>query len=240
MRNSISKQEIREKIWRLMEEKNIAKFPRPVYGRIPNFKGNIIAASKFIKHILFRNAKIIFCNPDSPQRPIREAVLKYRKTLVMATPRLREGFIIIEPGYVPRGREYAASTIRGAFKYGKTVDKLSFKIDVKVTGCVAVSKDGGRVGKGGGYSDLEYALLREMNAIDESTPIVTTVHDIQVVDYIPMMEHDMPVDFIFTPTQIIEVKPRRKRPPGIIWSELDPRKMEEIPILKKYCYSKLK
>lgn len=229
----MSKFEIREKIWRLLEEKNIAIFPRPVWGRIPNFKGHEIAAAKLIKHEIFRRARIVFCNPDSPQRPVREAVIRSRKILVMATPRLRQGFIVIEPGDVPRGFEAKASTIRGAFRFGRIVDTLPFPIDLKVTGCVAVSPDGGRVGKGGGYSDLEYAILKELGLISDNTSIATTVHDLQIVDSIPMTVHDMPVDYIFTPTRVIEVKPRRPRPPGIILEDLDEKKIKEIPLLQK-------
>ena len=39
-----------------------------------------------------------------------------------------------------------------------------------------------RIGKGKGYADLEYAMLRTMGAIDENTPVVTSVHDSQVMD----------------------------------------------------------
>ncbi|MCG2909800.1 MAG: 5-formyltetrahydrofolate cyclo-ligase, partial [Stygiolobus sp.] len=42
----LSKCEIRQKIWRLLEEKDIASFPRPVYGRIPNFKGAEMASKE--------------------------------------------------------------------------------------------------------------------------------------------------------------------------------------------------
>ena len=34
-------------------------------------------------------------------------------------------------------------------------------------------------GKGGGYSDLEYALCRQAGLVDEDTLIVTTVHSMQ-------------------------------------------------------------
>jgi 5-formyltetrahydrofolate cyclo-ligase len=33
------KQAVRERVWRILEERDLATFPRPVYGRIPNFKG---------------------------------------------------------------------------------------------------------------------------------------------------------------------------------------------------------
>jgi len=235
----VSKSEIRKRIWRLLEERNVAIFPKPVWGRIPNFKGHEVAAAKLVRHRVFRRARVVFCNPDSPQRPVREAVIRSGKILVMATPRLRQGFIIIEPGDVPRGFEAKASTIRGAFRFGRIVNTLPFPVDLKVTGCVAVSPDGGRVGKGGGYSDLEYAILKELGLISDDTPIATTVHDLQIVDKIPMTIHDMPVDYIFTPTRVIEVKPRRSRPPGLVLEDLDKKKIEEIPLLKKILSRKL-
>jgi len=35
----MKKDQIRKQIWYLMEERNIARFPRPLHGRIPNFIG---------------------------------------------------------------------------------------------------------------------------------------------------------------------------------------------------------
>jgi len=232
------KREIRERIWRLLEERGVALFPKPIYGRIPNFLGREIAAARLARHPIFERARVVFCNPDSPQRPVREAAIRYRKILVMATPRLREGFLIIEPGDVPRGREREASTIRGAFRYGRKVEELPLPIDLKITGSVAVSPDGGRVGKGGGYSDLEWGILREMGAVRDDTPVATTVHDLQVVEEIPMAPHDMPVDYIFTPTREIRVEPPRPKPPGILPEELDERKASEIPMLAKLLAEK--
>ncbi|MEM2936231.1 MAG: hypothetical protein QW231_03545 [Candidatus Bathyarchaeia archaeon] len=34
MKAQVEKGRIREKIWRLMEDKEISRFPRPIYGRI--------------------------------------------------------------------------------------------------------------------------------------------------------------------------------------------------------------
>jgi len=227
------KREIRERIWRLLEEKGVAIFPKPVRGRIPNFKGHEVAAGRLLRHRVFTRARVVFVCPDSPQRPVREAALRMGKILVMATPRLRSGFLVLDPKKIPPRFHRRASTIRGAFQLGELVDVPPFKIDIKVTGSVAVSPDGGRVGKGGGYSDLEYAILRELRLINDSTPVVTTVHDLQVIERIPMTKHDMPVDYIFTPTRTIETNTSYPKPRGIMWEELDPRKISEIPILQK-------
>ena len=105
---------------------------------------------------------------------------------------------------------------------------------MKVTGSVAVTVKGARLGKGGGYSDLEYAILRELKVIDERTPVVTTVHDLQIVNELPLEPHDVPLDYIFTPTKIIEVKePIKEKPKGLIRDLLDERKIQEIPLLKR-------
>lgn len=58
----------------------------------------------------------------------------------------------------------------------------------------------------------------------------------QVRDELPehlFKEHDVPVDIIITPTQIIEVAEKLPRPTGIIWEILSNRRILEIPILQK-------
>ncbi|OYT31090.1 MAG: 5-formyltetrahydrofolate cyclo-ligase [Thermofilum sp. ex4484_79] len=227
------KKKIRIEIWRTLEEKNIARFPLPIKDRIPNFVGSEKAAYKVINHEIFLKAKVVFCCPDSPQRPIREHVIRSNKILVMATPRLREGFLILCRKYVPVGKERQASTIRGAFIYGRKTEDPPYNIDLKVAGSVAVTVDGRRLGKGGGYSDLEYAILRELGLIDDKTPVITTVHDLQIVDYIPVTKHDVPLDYIFTPTRVIKTNTKLQKPKGLILEELDHKKIEEVPILKK-------
>ncbi|MEM1913026.1 MAG: 5-formyltetrahydrofolate cyclo-ligase [Thermofilaceae archaeon] len=156
------KEEIRRRVWRLLREKGVARPPFPIEGRIPNFAGAEAAAALLVRSRAFQKAEVVFCNPDSPQRPVREAALHYGKMVVMASPRLRSGFLVLNPSKIPRSAYREASTIAGAFKYGsQTLDKLP-QIDLKVAGSVAVSAEGGRVGKGGGFSDLEYAILREL------------------------------------------------------------------------------
>jgi len=216
----------------LLEERGVARFPKPIKGRIPNFVGAEIAAAKLRQLEEYKRARVIFCNPDSPQRPVREFALKDGKILVMATPRLKKGFLLLDPRKIPSSAYSRASTIRGAFEYGKLVEPWRLlAINLKVMGSVAVSPEGGRLGKGHGYSDIEYVILREVGAISEETPLVTTVHDLQIVPTIPIQENDVPVDIIVTPGRVIRC-PRRPRPKGIIWSMVSREMMEAIPVLK--------
>jgi 5-formyltetrahydrofolate cyclo-ligase len=119
----------------------------------------------------------------------------------MASPRLKRGFIIIEPRTV-KGREEYASTIRGVFKFGRETPEFP-KPDLTVTSCVAVDEKGHRLGKGHGYGDKEIGIIRERFG---EIPVVTTVHDLQVVDDVPFESHDEGVDVIVTPTRIVRVK----------------------------------
>ena len=92
---------------------------------------------------------------------------------------------------------------------------------------------GARVGKGGGYSDLEFALLTEEKKIARYTPIVTSVHPLQIIDEeIPMTEHDIPLSAIVTPVEVIELKPRFPRPKGVYWNMLPEEKIDDIPVLR--------
>ena len=227
-----SKDEIRRYVWDLLERTNIADFPRPVYGRIPNFKGADKAAQRLSEVEEFRKAKVVKVNPDSPQSHLRYLALKMGKTVLVPTPRLRGQFNLLDPSRIDNFRE--ASTIKGMGKYAELIDVESVpKIDLVVAGSVAVTEKGDRIGKGEGYSELEWAMLREMGKVDDSTPVVTTVHDVQIVDCIPVMPYDVPLDIIATPTRVIRA-PKREKPKGLLLEYLTKEKIEETPYLKSY------
>jgi len=226
------KDSVRMKIWTLMEQQGIARFPRPVFGRIPNFIGAEEAARRLSRQAEFKSARIIKVNPDSPQRKVRTAVLSSGKILVMPSPRLRKGFVVLDPGKIPEGLFPGASTIRGVFKYGQFCSLRDLpKIDLVVAGSVVVSSDGVRIGKGGGYSELEYGILRELDLVSEDTPVFTTVHDVQVVGRVPREPHDLVVDAIITPTRKIRIKRRSPRPKGIVWKLITSDMLDDMPIL---------
>ncbi len=227
----MDKQKVREKIWTEMEKRKIATFPLPCYGRIPNFVGAEKAALNLIKTEEWKNAEVIKINPDSPQRKVRELALKEGKVLIIATPRLRKGFILLKNVKDVR----KASTIKGAFRFGKLLKLHEIpKVDLIVEGSVAVTEYGARIGKGHGYGELEYAILREMDLVNEKTPIATTVHEIQIVkDEIELDPWDVPVDLIVTPKRIIRTYTKLKRPRGILWEFIEENLLKEIPLLKE-------
>jgi len=227
------KQMIRASVWERLEAEGAARFPKPIAGRIPNFLGAEAAAKRIVELESFKRARVVKVNPDSPQRPIREAVIRSGRTLVVPTPRLKDGFLLIRPGSVPDRYARKASSIGGAAQLGEQVELSAIpKIELLVVGSVAVSPDGARLGKGHGYGEIEYGILRQLGCVDECTPIASTVHELQIVRGIPVEEHDVPVDVIATPTRSIETHTEFRRPRGIIWERVTPQMMDEMPVLK--------
>ncbi len=229
------KTELRKSCWQSIRDAGAARFPG-VEGRIPNFVGAEAAARRLALHRLFDEASVLKCNPDSPQRPVRNAALKAGKRIYMAVPKLAEvhPFIELDPACIPRGKLWEASSIKGAAQYGRPVslDDMT-RIDLIVTGCVGITRRGARLGKGGGYSDLEYGLLRERGLIAPNVPVVTTMHPAQVLGdgAVPMMPHDVPMDWIFLPEETVECPRSFARPAGVLSDELEPAKRDAIPVL---------
>ncbi|XP_072926454.1 methenyltetrahydrofolate synthase domain-containing protein isoform X2 [Hemitrygon akajei] len=241
LKPGVTKWDIRQKVWDYMEENNLANFPRPVHHRIPNFKGAAQAAEKLPSLQEFKSTRIVKVNPDKPQENVRLLVLEARKTLLVPTPRLRTGLFneIVPPPGASKEILRVCSTAQGVKDFSVPV-RLDAKvhIDLVVVGSVAVSKEGWRIGKGEGFADLEYSMMVSMGSIDENTVVVTTVHDCQLLD-IPeelMDDHDLIVDYILTPTQVIKTDCKRSKPQGIIWSKVDSGMMKKIPILKSFHF----
>jgi 5-formyltetrahydrofolate cyclo-ligase len=201
--NRDEKDLLRMKIWTFLDESDLIRGSRSAKGRIPNFRGAPEAALNLRKTDEWLKSRTIFCSPDSAQREVRENALKDDKTLIMASPKLKQGYLILDPDKI-RGQEKLASTIKGAFKFGKTISEFP-NVDVVVEGSVAVDRNGNRLGKGGGYGDQEISHLFKVGAIVEATPRAATVHERQVVEEVPIESHDQKLNLIVTPQRVLRL-----------------------------------
>ncbi|KAB1260730.1 Methenyltetrahydrofolate synthase domain-containing protein [Camelus dromedarius] len=151
----------------------------------------------------FKMARTIKVNPDAPQKNAR--------------------FFVLDGGHSAGELSGRVSVPpQGVRNYSAPVGLDSrVLVDLVVVGSVAVSEKGWRIGKGEGYADLEYAMMVSMGAVGPGTPVVTIVHDCQVVN-IPetlLEDHDLTVDYILTPTRVITTGCERPKPTGITWSK---------------------
>ena len=231
-----AKAALREQVWAAMSAARVARFPGAA-GRIPNFTGAEAAAQRLRDRPEWQRARTLKANPDSAQLPVRQRALEDGKTVYMAVPRLAgaEPFFALDPGHLADSPRKAAS-ISGATRSARRVTLAELApVDLVVMGCVAVGEDGARLGKGGGFADLEFALAGAADLIGPDTVAVTTVHELQLrpAGTIPLAGHDVPVDLVITPDRVIDCRDRRGPRPeaGIRWAELTGEKIAAIPLL---------
>lgn len=227
-----AKQAVRAQVWDALTTAD-AVHDASVHGRIPNFKGAGQAAARLAALPAWQRATIVKAVPDKAQLPVRARALEEGKTVYMAVPKLAtlKPFYLLDPAAltVPPV-EAAASRTAAAVAPTVEVDALR-PLDLIILGSVAVNRDGARIGKGAGYSDIEFALLTEAGLVTPETVVVTTVHRLQVTGtLIPTTEHDVGVDLIVTPEETI-ICPNPHRPSGVDWSALTAEKIAAIPAL---------
>jgi 5-formyltetrahydrofolate cyclo-ligase len=231
-----AKAAVRQDVWSAMRAAKVARFPG-AEGRIPNFTGAEAAAERLRATPMWQAAGTLKANPDSAQLPVRQRALEDGKTVYMAVPRLADDdpFFALDPDHLSEPPRKAAS-ISGASRSARHVALADLpQVDLVVIGSVAAAEDGARLGKGGGFADLEYALATLAGLIGPQTMSVTTVHEIQVrpTGTIPLTGHDVLVDFIVTPERVIDCRSRHApaAPASIRWEDLTEEKIAAIPLL---------
>ena len=160
----------------------------------------------------------------------------------MPTYGIRRGFLKLDSQTVPAGDEQFAATLDGMTRFGTTVplerlETTHSSLDIMVTGASFVTPSGLRMGKGHGFFDQKWAMLREVGLATSETTLVAAVHDVQVLEEEAVGEalvepHDTIVDYIVTPTRTIRTDADRSRPEGIHWDLLTMAEVETIPPLK--------
>lgn len=226
-----SKQAVRERVWALLEQAGAAE--PGVRGYIPAFTGAGEAAARLAAIPAWQQARVLKVVPDRAQLPVRTLALEQGRLVYMPAPRLAtpEPFYVLDPLtlHVPAAGA-ARHKVAARIAPLAGVDSMR-QLDLVVVGSVAVNKQGVRLGKGAGYSDIEVALLTEARLLTNSTVIATTVHELQVLDEVlPEAGHDFHVDVIVTPERVLWCDEPR-RPNGIDWQILHPEQIAAIPAL---------
>ncbi len=194
-----SKQEAREYVWKKLEEAGVALFPN--YGKIPNFKGADKSAKLLTSCEEWKKAKIIFYSPVTLHRSYVRYLNQEGKTVIMATPRLRRGFILIELGSVtPEDGKF----LKTGLSKGKNIGWNTQQSELMVIGSVAVDLKDNRIGKGSGFGDREIKFFKERFG---NIPVASNVHELQVFEDLSylMEEHDEKVEIIATNERVIKV-----------------------------------
>ena len=220
----LAKTALREEVWGRMEASRgdvLCAYPGSCVGKIPHFVGCTDAAMRLSDTPEFKSASTIKVNPSLAQHHLRLLILKAGKHLISTIPIEGEidysdpyksvTFLHVDPGKMPFLEIHKAVSKKGMQLYGVvcTPEELP-EVDLVVSGVTVVGDNGVRLGKGKGYAEIEWEMLRGAGKVSQGTHSATTCHDVQVVAGLQVADlvapHDLPVDIIATPQQLLRVQ----------------------------------
>lgn len=235
---SPKKDEVRNTIWTELEAKGVAI--GPAISHIPNFVGADIAAWRLAQTDAWKAARNVKCNPDPPQYSLRLRALYDGKVLYCPVPELvqQNPYMRIDPKVLEaKGVTFElAATHQGYMLHGERIEFDDVPVlDFSIVGSVAVTRSGGRTGKGAGFADLETGIFRELGKIGPTTPMATTVHSLQLVpdELMELEPHDSPLDFVATEAELIVTGNSTRGPRGVDWDRVQPDQYRSIPFLNE-------
>jgi 5-formyltetrahydrofolate cyclo-ligase len=240
--SSIDANTAREQIWKQLRKvaRPDSRFAWQFSEFIADYEGSDKGAAILREHEIYKKSAVLFVTPDNNMDKLREYVIRDKKVLLMTNYGITRGVFVVRPGDVPPGKEELASLLDGIQRFWHPIKLAEIKkefgrIDMLVTGASAITTGGIRFGKGHGYFDIEWAMFYETGVVGKDTPVFAMGHDCQVVDLdVVVQEYDTVIDYIVTPTRVLETRNEYPKPSkGIIWDKLEPGMLEQIAPLKE-------
>lgn len=241
--NTIVRTEVRERVWEKLREvaEPDSRFAWDFGEFIADYDGSDQGAERLLDLADQQSWDSWLVTPDNNLDSLREHLIERETPYLMPTYGIRRGVLGLDPADVPPGEAAFASVLDGMNRFAerRPLEDLEAKhpsLDVMVTGASFVTRDGLRMGKGHGFFDLEWAMLRKIGLATEDTRVVAAVHDVQILeekhsnDYVA--DHDTIVDYIVTPTAVHRVEGAPPKPEGIYWDLLSEGKIRGIPPLE--------
>ncbi|XP_034488985.1 methenyltetrahydrofolate synthase domain-containing protein isoform X2 [Drosophila innubila] len=234
-----TKRSLRVQTWKKIQEGKVGIGFNGIFNRIPAFVDADKAAALLTQEEEFKKAQHIKVTIDRALHDFKEQSLLANKSVYLPSTRDSSALCLkVEvPADATDEQKKESLRVQDIQKFRSEINLDSkLKLDMVVIGSVVVSRDGYRIGRGNGFADLDIGLLIELGAITPETAIVTIVHDVQVVDTLPVnlfQKYDSPVDIIVTPTEVIRVSKRLPRPNGVFWELLSERRLKILPVLQQ-------
>ncbi len=164
------------------------------------------AAERLRQASQYRTAKTLMVSLDPDLHQVRLNAVTDRKRLVLPTPGLRNGFLSVEPRFIPPGKRKSAiqphpeNLFAAKIPYEKP---LGWAVDLVITESLLAGLDGSRLGDGAGHLDLQVAILTTLGWAAPDLTIVTVVGDARVTSSVPMKGTDVGVHLIVTSDRLI-------------------------------------
>ncbi|MDZ4295496.1 MAG: 5-formyltetrahydrofolate cyclo-ligase [Hydrogenophaga sp.] len=228
----------RHEVWADLQEVALpdSRFHLRFSDFIPDFQGSSEAMDRLFAVPALAGAGHVFVTPDNSMTGLRQRLLEAGVGLVVSSYNMARGFWYLAPGSVAPGQERFAAWLDGLEHFGQPVDLAALsrlgRFDWVATGSSAVATSGVRFGRGHGFFDLEWRIFGQLGLVDDTTPIATAVHDVQVLEQaLVASPDDVPVDWIFTPTRVLDVGRPAARPRRVDWARIDEQHLQSTPPL---------
>jgi 5-formyltetrahydrofolate cyclo-ligase len=205
---------------------------------IADFAGSAAATGLLVEDPRYVAASTVLVTPDNGLRRLRERVLRDGRRLLVPTCGIGRGFLLLDGSACSAEEAVLGSTMEAIDELARPVTlreiAAAARPDLLVTGALGVTAAGLRLGKGRGYFDLEWAMLREVGAVEADAPVAVLVHDVQVVDEeLPVEVHDVVADLVVTPTRRIATGRTGARAARLERERITPEMLARTPPLRE-------
>lgn len=222
------KQIIREKLVQRFAGLWPADQPGPL--RAPEFPQAGKAAERLRRQPAYRAARVIAIQPDPVLLQTRINALMDGKTLIAATPGLKQGLVRLSPQMVPVAARNRDLTGHAMIKSGR---QLRFpaanlgRVDMVVGACLAFDPKGRLLGDGRGLLDLFYAMLRHLG-MKADAPLAVIAASEQKVDSLPQQKWDAAANLVVTPGEALQLEQQQPLPDLTAL----PRALASLPVVR--------
>jgi len=223
----------------------------------PDFRSSEAALERICALECYQNASTLYIGPDNSLTSLRVRALRDGKKVLVTSYAMRRGFWLLDPKRIDvdaneKWKFEVAGLMDGMEKpgFGRRIGLAELRdekltVDLFVSGSAVVEENtGSRLGEGKGWSDLVWGILKEVGLLKgEGTAVATLVHDCQVIDQNEGEEHamekikrdvwDVALNYIITPTRVIEIPGATKPGCGILWENLTEEAIRTIPPLQE-------
>lgn len=225
-----------------------SRFHYDFLSATPDFRDSAAAIDRLVQLPCYQSASTILATPDNSLEELRYRALRDGKKVLVATYRLRRGFVLLSPLRIRDEDMRVASWLDGMERpgVGRRVELAQLRdegvrVDLCVLGGLAFNTRGVMLWEGQGLFEVQWALLHDMKVLGERVPVVAVAHDCQVVDEAeiglepirPEKKAEVQCDFVVTPERVFGVEGAVKPSSGINFETVDPAALENIPPLQE-------
>ena len=214
----------------------------------PDFRGSASAIDRLVALPCYQAAAVILVTPDNSLEQLRYRALRDGKRVLVATYRLRRGFVLLHPARIEQSKYEMAACLDGMEKpgIGRSVTLAQMrdeclKVDLCVTGGLVFNARGVTIWEGHNLLEVQWAMLQDMNILQAKAPVIAVAHNCQVVDEAELgaekvtsdREGEVQCDWVVTPDATVEVAAAIKPTGGIDFETVDPEGLLNIPPLQE-------